>query len=477
MPNPHVFPLLDYPGPAPELAARSGQGNWEPYALAAPNDRLLPFVVTRLQVPGQASWLNCASIVDADTEELLFPLTPTGPTAGSPPALGLVFDKMPDSANGVDYFIYYGALIPGLTLPCGRALRLLVDNQWQSPRFFAVTDLSGYQRLEWSHPGPFSGVPYGTGFTQRLYVDNGGLQFAAPRTVETSTQDAVTGALRTDSFAAYAVRTGTVGVAPLYLADALSVAKAHKTFTIDGELWRLTEAKPDPVGPDGGRSTFTLTVEGLTPIQSRAACSAPPLAPAAFDPVADAPRPWRCGDASDTAPDFQPTGAFTCDVDENGNTGYADLTTQDLNPNSATYGATATRPGAFDPVRCPIPPTYYSAAVSGTAPRNDCPSGQTGTEVLYTVPAGQFSSRLSQADANDQATAFYNDNRQAYANAQGSCSGGGDTGYGPVYDGGGCFTCQMENRADAGDVRDATLAEIRAYFRNTDNDGAPCAPC
>lgn len=483
MPNPHVFPLLDHPGPAPELAARSGQGNWDAYALPAPADRLLPFVVSRLRVPGQASWLNCASIVDADTEELLVTLTPTGPTIGAPPSLGLVFDKVPDPANGVDHFIYYGALIPGLGLPCGRALRLLVDNQWQSPRFFAVADLSGYQRIEWSHPGPFSGVPYGSGLTQRLYVDNGGLQVAPARTVEASTQDAVSGALRTDSFAAYMVRTATVGVVPAYLADALLVAKAHKYFAIDSQPWRLTEAKPELVGADGGRSTFTLTVEGLAPIQSRASCPAPPLMAVAFDPVADAPRPWRCGDASDVAPDFQPTGAFVCETASGDNTGNVTLTTQDQNPYSPTFGQSGTRAGGMDVVRCPLPPMYYSVEVSGTTTRDDCPTGQTGQSVYYAVPAGQFSLRSSlaaadaQAAVDAQATTYYNDNRQAYANAQGSCSGGNDTGYGPVYNGDGCFTCQMENRGDSGDVRDATLAEIRTYYRGTDNNGDPCPAC
>ncbi|MBF9140857.1 DUF5977 domain-containing protein [Hymenobacter properus] len=462
--NAHVFPLVAHPGPAPELAARSGQGGWEPYALPAPNDRLLPFVLTRLRAPGQAAWLNCATIVDADTEDVLVNLAPTGQTAGSPPALGLVLAKVIDGDR--EHFLYYGALIAGLALPCGRPLRLLLDNAWQSARFVAINNLSGYQKLEWTHPGPLSGIPYGTGLVQRLYVENGGLQYAAPREVQASSQDATTGALRTDYFASYASRTSTVPPVPRFLADAVQGAKAHKTFTVDGEPWRLTGAKETEAGPDGGRWSLQLSLESLEALQSRTACPPAPLAVHAFDPVADAPRGWRCGDTSDTAPDWQTFQRTCAEANDGSNSGLVNWSQRDVNPYSAGYSNTRSVLNAeTDTVLCPIPPTYYSAEVSDLVTRNNCPSGQVGGAVAYTIAAGLFSSRESQADADASALAYFNANKQAYANTHGTCT---SAAFQPVYyDSGtftGCFACQMVNPDNASDVRSATADERAQYF-------------
>ena len=61
--------------------------------------------------------------------------------------------------------------------------------------------------------------------------------------------------------------------------------------------------------------------------------------------------------------------------------------------------------------------TYYSAAQSYTA---SCPTGQLGNSVTVSVPAGRFSSSLSQADADAQAMAA----AQSQAQAQLSCTSG-----------------------------------------------------
>ena len=66
-PNQYTFPLVAYPGLAPELSLRSGMGGWDAYALAAPSDRLLPFVLTRATAPGNENWLSCAWLEHADT--------------------------------------------------------------------------------------------------------------------------------------------------------------------------------------------------------------------------------------------------------------------------------------------------------------------------------------------------------------------------------------------------------------------------
>jgi hypothetical protein len=66
--------------------------------------------------------------------------------------------------------------------------------------------------------------------------------------------------------------------------------------------------------------------------------------------------------------------------------------------------------------------TYFNTQQSGTYTRNNCSSGQTGSNVTYTVPAGTYSSQISQADANQKATNDVTANGQAYANTNGTCS-------------------------------------------------------
>ncbi|RYE25514.1 MAG: hypothetical protein EOP51_03850 [Sphingobacteriales bacterium] len=64
---------------------------------------------------------------------------------------------------------------------------------------------------------------------------------------------------------------------------------------------------------------------------------------------------------------------------------------------------------------------FHSAQRSKTA-RTVCPTGQTGGWVNYVVPAGRYSSTVSQADANQMAVDDANANAQAHANANGVCT-------------------------------------------------------
>ncbi len=65
---------------------------------------------------------------------------------------------------------------------------------------------------------------------------------------------------------------------------------------------------------------------------------------------------------------------------------------------------------------------YYSNAQYGNWTRNNCgPNGQ-GEEVVYTIPAGSYTSTVSQSDADGQALAALNAGGQAYANANGGCA-------------------------------------------------------
>ncbi|MCX6239840.1 MAG: DUF5977 domain-containing protein [Bacteroidia bacterium] len=79
--------------------------------------------------------------------------------------------------------------------------------------------------------------------------------------------------------------------------------------------------------------------------------------------------------------------------------------------------------GAYESTFTAVPPTvYYNATVSATATKNSCGAGYTGSVVTYTVSANKYSSSISQADADSKATTDLNNNKQAYANANGTCT-------------------------------------------------------
>ena len=65
---------------------------------------------------------------------------------------------------------------------------------------------------------------------------------------------------------------------------------------------------------------------------------------------------------------------------------------------------------------------YYSTAISNVVQRNDCPSGEVGSYVTYTLAASHSSSPISQVDAQNSASAYYNSTSQSYANTYGTCS-------------------------------------------------------
>ena len=65
---------------------------------------------------------------------------------------------------------------------------------------------------------------------------------------------------------------------------------------------------------------------------------------------------------------------------------------------------------------------YNSAAKSGDYTRNNCPVGFNGTTVTYSVPAGRYTSIISQADADQKAINDVTTNGQNYANTNGLCN-------------------------------------------------------
>lgn len=65
--------------------------------------------------------------------------------------------------------------------------------------------------------------------------------------------------------------------------------------------------------------------------------------------------------------------------------------------------------------------TFYSVAKSGWFTRNNCAVGGTPGSITYTVPAGRYND-VSQAGADNQAQNDVNNNGQAYANANVTCT-------------------------------------------------------
>ena len=104
------------------------------------------------------------------------------------------------------------------------------------------------------------------------------------------------------------------------------------------------------------------------------------------------------------------------------NTGEQEKEQRDTNPNSPTVGQTRFVPAGTNLHACPLPsPTYRSAAISEVVYRNDCGAG-TSSGVPYTVPAGQVVSTISQADADAQARAYFDNSKQTYAQGHATCN-------------------------------------------------------
>ncbi|HEX7903806.1 MAG TPA: DUF5977 domain-containing protein [Chitinophagaceae bacterium] len=104
-----------------------------------------------------------------------------------------------------------------------------------------------------------------------------------------------------------------------------------------------------------------------------------------------------------------PSGSYNLPVSQS----YVDSLAQaDVNTNGQAY---ANANGS-----CLL--LYYSVQKSGNFTRNNCGTGYTGSTVTYTVPANTYNSTTSQAAADQLAQTDVNNNGQAYANANGTCT-------------------------------------------------------
>ena len=92
------------------------------------------------------------------------------------------------------------------------------------------------------------------------------------------------------------------------------------------------------------------------------------------------------------------------------------LATTDLNANTQTYANTNGT--------CTLVPVkvYYNVVMSATATKNNCGKGLIGSTVTYTIAAKTYSSTVSQTAANNLAITALRANKQAYANANGTCT-------------------------------------------------------
>ena len=65
---------------------------------------------------------------------------------------------------------------------------------------------------------------------------------------------------------------------------------------------------------------------------------------------------------------------------------------------------------------------YYNSQLSAAAIKSDCGTGYTGSTVTYIVTAKKYNSAISQVDADNKALADLNNNKQTWANSNGTCS-------------------------------------------------------
>jgi hypothetical protein len=175
-------------------------------------------------------------------------------------------------------------------------------------------------------------------------------------------------------------------------------------------------------GYKGGLVTYTVPAGRYWSIFSQADADQQ-----ASDDIAANAQAWANNPANqsscviDYSPDWEWDNVSTYCLSVNGTLPpHLFVLEKDVNPNSPSYNQTRWSDVGTDNA-CPAN-TYYNASQSQVFTRNNCPSGYVGSNVTYTVPPGKYSSTVSQAAADQQATNDINANGQNYANANGTCS-------------------------------------------------------
>ena len=125
----------------------------------------------------------------------------------------------------------------------------------------------------------------------------------------------------------------------------------------------------------------------------------------------------------DTSSQWEPTGLTRCVKNgANQNTGSQEIEERDINMSSPSYNHTRWVSAGQNLSACPLPSVFYNVERTQYVTRNNCSTGYTGSSVAYTVPAGKYSSAISQADADLKAQNEITVNGQNYANTNAVCS-------------------------------------------------------
>lgn len=132
------------------------------FHLIAPNDRFLPFMFMRDASENSLTNIKVRNLND----DIVV-------TIGHQ---NIVWKILKNDLLSKDWFIYYGAVIPGLSLPCDDYYLEIEDqggNFWFSEVFraFPQSQLNNFIRLEFSHSHDIENLIYQDGFVNRLYFD------------------------------------------------------------------------------------------------------------------------------------------------------------------------------------------------------------------------------------------------------------------------------------------------------------------
>ncbi len=181
------------------------------------------------------------------------------------------------------------------------------------------------------------------------------------------------------------------------------------------------------VGYVGGPVTYTVPAGIYSSIISQADANQQALDDVAANGIYNSNAPGHTNCAISTTPDWEwfagddslPPDPSYCLSVSGQLPPHLFLQATDVNPNSSTYNQKQWEDSGPSS-QCPAN-TYYNAGQTVAFIKNNCTSGYVGSIVNYVVPPGKYSSTVSQAAADLQATNEVNANGQNNANTTGTC--------------------------------------------------------
>lgn len=350
----------------PFYASRAGQlhrSRCREYGtqLVTQPSRFLPFMVAK---PATGQGLDCILVYNATTDALVATVLPANV------AVSVYTD------GTTDYYIYYGTLITGLALACGR---YYLDVKGYISEAFAVADnVDNLLKIEWKNSADIGGLPYSLGFMQRLYLDAAVSAPSYPYREEGEKDGA--GEFVALSRTLAKTWNFDTRLIPEFLLDVLQSLTLHDSVTI-GAHPAAVNLKGKVTASTADECASIAQIEFSDPPVNASHC-APPLAWLPVNTAGYVPKPWLCGAASTTAPFWENTGRTRC---------------------------------------VEVAAGFSSVAISQQVSANNCPPNTTSQPVTYTLAAGFYVSPFSQLDADRNAAEYFNSTSQAYANANSIC--------------------------------------------------------